>query len=117
MSDSSPQLSKRSELAEALWRFRSAFVGVAAFSALINLLMLTGPLFMLQVYDRVLPSRSVPTLVALMILMAALYAFQAMLEGTRARLLVRLGYYLDEAMSQRLVQRGGALAAQAKITR
>ncbi len=102
MSDSYPQLSKRSELAEALWRFRSAFVGVAAFSALINLLMLTGPLFMLQVYDRVLPSRSVPTLVVLMILMAALYAFQATLEGTRARLLVRLGYFLDEAMSQRL---------------
>ena len=68
----------------------------------INLLMLTVPLFMLQVYDRVLPSRSVPTLVALMLLMAALYAFQATLEGTRARLLVRLGYYLDEAMSQRL---------------
>ena len=37
MSDLSPQLGKRSELAEALWRFRSAFVGVAAFSALINL--------------------------------------------------------------------------------
>ncbi|MGH6804793.1 MAG: type I secretion system permease/ATPase, partial [Methyloceanibacter sp.] len=102
MSDFSPKLSKRSELAEILLRFRSAFFGVAAFSALINLLMLTGPLFMLQVYDRVLPSRSVPTLVALMILMAALYAFQAMLEGTRARLLVRLGYYLDEALSQRL---------------
>ena len=66
MSDSPAKLSKRSELAETLWRFRSAFVGVAAFSALINLLMLTGPLFMLQVYDRVLPSRSVPTLVALM---------------------------------------------------
>ncbi len=101
MSDSL-KLSKRSELAETLWRYRSAFIGVAAFSALINLLMLTGPLFMLQVYDRVLPSRSVPTLVALMILMAALYAFQATLEGTRARLLVRLGYYLDEAMSRRL---------------
>jgi ATP-binding cassette subfamily C protein len=57
---------------------------------------------MLQVYDRVLPSRSVPTLVALMILMAVLYAFQATLEGTRTRILVRLGYYLDEAMSPRL---------------
>ena len=102
MSDTSPKLSKRSELAETLWRFRSAFVGVAAFSALINLLMLTGPLFMLQVYDRVLPSRSVPTLVALILLMAALYAFQAVLEGTRGRLLVRLGYYLDEALSPRL---------------
>ena len=77
-------------------------MGIAAFSALINLLMLTGPLFMLQIYDRVLPSRSVPTLVALSILMAALFAFQALLEGTRSRLLVRLGYYLDEALSPRL---------------
>ena len=102
VSDFLPVLSKRSELAETLWRFRGAFVGVAAFSALINLLMLTGPLFMLQVYDRVLPSRSVPTLVALILLMAALYAFQAVLEGTRGRLLVRLGYYLDEALSSRL---------------
>ena len=102
MSDFTPQLGKRSELAEALWRFRGAFIGVAAFSALINLLMLTGPLFMLQVYDRVLPSRSMPTLVALMILMAALYAFQATLEGTRSRLLVRLGYHLDESLSERL---------------
>ena len=116
MSDSSPQLSKRSELAEALWRFRSAFVGVAAFSALINLLMLTGPLFMLQVYDRVLPSRSVPDpRGAHDLLMAALYAFQATLEGTRARLLVRLGYYLDEVLVAALVQRRGALAAQAKV--
>ena len=102
MSELSPKISKRSELAETLWRYKSAFVGVVAFSALINLLMLTGPLFMLQVYDRVLPSRSVPTLVALMVLMGALYAFQATLEGTRARLLVRLGYQLDESLSQRL---------------
>jgi ATP-binding cassette subfamily C protein len=102
VSDNSPKLSRRSELAETLWRFKGAFIGVAAFSALINLLMLTGPLFMLQVYDRVLPSRSVPTLVALMILMAALFAFQALLEGTRARVLVRLGYHLDESLSQRL---------------
>ena len=114
MSNSSPKLSKRSELAETLWRFRGAFIGVAAFSALINLLMLTGPLFMLQVYDRVLPSRSVPTLVALMLLMAALYAFQATLEGTRARLLVRLGYHLDEVVVSAALQRRGAFAAQVK---
>ena len=103
MSESPSQLgAPRSELAAALWRFRNAFVGVVAFGALINLLMLTGPIFMLQIYDRVLPSRSIPTLVALSILMAALYAFQATLEGTRGRLLTRLGYHLDETLSQRL---------------
>ncbi len=49
------------------WRL---FVAVALFSAVVNLLMLTGPLFMLQVYDRVLASRSVETLTALFVLVA-----------------------------------------------
>jgi hypothetical protein len=53
------------ELADTLRRSRSAFIGVGLVSCLINILMLTGPLFMLQIYDRVLPSHSVPTLVGL----------------------------------------------------
>ena len=51
---------RRSELAEALRACRSAFIGVGLISCMINLLYLTGSMFMLQVYDRVLPSRSVP---------------------------------------------------------
>ena len=47
---------------------RGALVGVALFSALINILYLTGSFYMLQVYDRVIPSRSVPTLIALSVL-------------------------------------------------
>ena len=50
---------------------RGAFMGLALFSALVNVLYLTGSFYMLQVYDRVLPSRSVPTLIALSILAAA----------------------------------------------
>jgi ATP-binding cassette subfamily C protein len=92
----------RSELAEALAQCRGAFGSVVAFSALINVLMLTGPLFMLQVYDRVLPSRSVPTLIGLGILMAALYSFQALLEAIRSRVLVRVGSYLDESLAPRI---------------
>ena len=53
----------RSELAQALGRCSSALWGVGLMSGLVIILMLTGPLFMFQVYDRVLPSRSVPTLV------------------------------------------------------
>ena len=53
---------RRSELGDALRACRSAFIGVGAMSCMINLLYLTGSLFMLEVYDRVLPSRSVPTL-------------------------------------------------------
>jgi PrtD family type I secretion system ABC transporter len=92
----------RSELAKALAKCRSAFIGVGVFSALINLLMLTGPLFMLQIYDRVLPSRSVPTLIGFAILAIVLYAFQALLEGIRGRVLVRIGSSLDESLSSRV---------------
>ena len=84
-------LSRRSELSAALASCRSAFLGVAVFTALLNVLYLTGSFFMLQIYDRVLPSRSVPTLVALCILAAALYGFQAVLDIARSRVLSRIG--------------------------
>jgi ATP-binding cassette, subfamily C, bacterial PrsD len=64
--------------------------------------MLTGALFMLEVYDRVLPSRSVPTLVALLILVVGLYAAQGAIDTIRSRILVRVGNSLDEAMSMRV---------------
>jgi ATP-binding cassette, subfamily C, bacterial PrsD len=67
-----------------------------------NILMLTGALFMLEIYDRVLPSRSVPTLVALLILAAGLYAAQGVIDAIRSRILVRIGQSLDEAMSLRV---------------
>src|SRR6516225_6281941 len=54
---------RRSELGDALRACRSAFLGVGVMSCIINLLYLTGSMFMLEVYDRVLPSRSVPTLI------------------------------------------------------
>lgn len=64
--------------------------------------MLSGSLFMLQVYDRVLPSRSVPTLVALIVMVAVLYAFQGVLETVRARVLTRVGAGIDELISGRV---------------
>ncbi|WP_176478367.1 MULTISPECIES: type I secretion system permease/ATPase [unclassified Mesorhizobium] len=98
---SSPDL-KPSELRRALTSFRGSYVAVAAFSGLINVLMLSGSLFMLQVYDRVLPSRSVPTLVALIVLVAVLYAFQGVLEAIRARVLTRIGAGIDETIANRV---------------
>jgi ABC-type protease/lipase transport system fused ATPase/permease subunit len=62
---------------------------VFVFSIFVNILMLTGPLFMLQVYDRVLGSRSEETLVALFALVAALYALMGLLDYARRRLLAR----------------------------
>ena len=60
--------SPRSELGAALGACRSAFIGVGVMSCVINVLYLTGSFFMLEVYDRVLPSRSIPTLVGLLVL-------------------------------------------------
>jgi ABC-type protease/lipase transport system fused ATPase/permease subunit len=91
-----------SELAAALGACRRAFVATAMFSGMSNLLMLTGALFMLEVYDRILPSRSVPTLVALLILVAGLYAVQGMIDTIRSRIMIRVGRSLDESMSTRV---------------
>ena len=63
-----PNPNQRSELAQALASCRGAFVATALMSGMSNILMLTGAIFMLEIYDRVLPSRSIPTLVALVIL-------------------------------------------------
>lgn len=92
----------RSELAIALSACRSAFVGVGLFSGMVNILALTGSFFMLEVYDRVVPSRSVPTLIGLAILAAILFSFQGILELIRGRILVRVGASLDEALSGRV---------------
>src|ERR1700709_1761854 len=93
---------RRSELGDALRACRSAFIGVGAMSCMINLLYLTGSIFMLEVYDRVLPSRSVPTLVGLVMLAGGLYIAQGILDLIRGRVLVRIGTALDEALNARV---------------
>jgi len=90
------------ELGSALRACRGAFLGVGAMSCMINVLYLTGSLFMLEVYDRVLPSRSVPTLVGLVILAAAMYMVQGILDLLRSRILGRIGTALDEALNHRV---------------
>ena len=77
-------------------------VGIGLISGVVNLLALTSPLFMLQIYDRVLASGSVPTLVGLAVLAAGLYAFQAGLDALRARVLLRIGERFDGAFSGRV---------------
>lgn len=86
-------------LAFALSSAKRVFVVVAFFSCLINLLMLVSPLYMLQVYDRVLTSRSHETLIYLTILAVSLIGFNAFLELIRSRILVRIGVRLDEHLS------------------
>lgn len=92
----------RSELSATLVANRTAFAGVGLISFVSNILILTGPFFMLEVYDRVLPSRSIPTLVGLSILAGALFGFQGLLEWIRSRVLVRIGGVADEQLNRRV---------------
>lgn len=86
-------------LGRALRAIRPAFVAVVVFSFFINLLGLNGSLYMMQVYDRVLASRSIETLVLLTLLTGFLYAVWAALEGLRARVLERAGIAFDAHVS------------------
>lgn len=104
------------ELRNAVFTFRHALIGVAIASGLVNLLMLTGPLFMLQIYDRVLPSRSLPTLVGLALLALMLFAFQGVLDALRGRILLRIGTALDERLSPRVFDLVMRLPLQARFT-
>jgi ATP-binding cassette subfamily C protein len=88
--------------AAALSPLVPALAGTAVVSGVINILALTSPLFMLQVYDRVLASRSISTLVGLGALAAALFAFQSMLDVIRGRVLLRIGEAVDRKLSGRV---------------
>jgi ATP-binding cassette subfamily C protein len=95
---------QRSELADALAACRGAFVGIGLMSGMSNILMLTGAIFMLEIYDRVLPSRSIPTLVGLVILATGLFTALGLLDMIRGRILVRIGSRLDETLSGRIYE-------------
>ena len=83
------------------WLKRVLF-SVFLFSVVINVLYLTGSLFMLQIYDRVIPSRNVPTLIGLIILAVGLYVFQALLDIVRARIFVRVARAFDRSVSPQM---------------
>ena len=85
---------------EALRTNGRALAGVAVFSAIINVLLLTSPIFMLQVYDRVLTSRSQQTLVALLGIATLLLVLMAILDQLRSSILIRIGLSLDRALRE-----------------
>lgn len=92
----------RVELTQARRQSRNLFWAIGVFSVCINLLMLTGPLFMLQVYDRVLGSGSEATLAALFIIVAFLYLMMALLDGVRSRVLSRIAARFQTALEARV---------------
>ncbi len=98
----SAQPSPRSELAETLFQLRRTFYGLGAFSGVINLLMLTPAVYMLQVYDRALVSSNVTTLLMLTLLVVGLYVLLGLLEMVRSSVLIRVGNRLDMLLNQRV---------------
>ena len=81
---------------------RGAFLGTALISGMSNILTLAGAMFMLEVYDRVLPSRSMPTLVGLLVLVGGLFTALGLLDAIRGRILARIGGMIDESLSGRV---------------
>ncbi|MGH1367905.1 MAG: type I secretion system permease/ATPase [Maritimibacter sp.] len=92
----------RDELRGAIKESRGLFWAAGLFSIFVNLLMLTGPIFMLQVYDRVLGSRSKETLIALFVLMGFLFLMMGILDYARGRILARIGAKLQANLDRRV---------------
>lgn len=105
----------RNILHRALHKVRYLFLFSLGFSLFYNVLRLTGPLFMILVYDRVLSSRAEETLVALFVLVAALLAVMTLIDYSRRRIMARFGAQFQEAVEAGIFQtrnRNAYLAAQ-----
>ena len=110
-------VSGNEELKAARRESRHLYWMVGVFSFFANMLMLTGPIYMLQVYDRVLGSRSVATLIALTVLVAFLYGMMGLLDYARARIMGRAGARFQARLDRRVfdaVLRRSALGAEAR---
>lgn len=92
----------RAELINVRKRSRGLYWFVAIFSSFVNALMLTGPLYMLNVYDRVLGSRSLETLVALSVLVGFMYLMMGILDYARGRIMGRIGAQLQTDLDERV---------------
>jgi PrtD family type I secretion system ABC transporter len=105
----------------AVGALRGSFMRAGVFSALINILMLTGPLYMLQIYDRVLSSGSVPTLLGLFLIVVVLYAFMGVYEFIRSRILSRAAFRFDNATGElafrQVLENGGNRSKSASSLR
>lgn len=101
------------EIIDALKENKSALFSVAGFSGIINLLYLTPAIYMLQIYDRVLNSQSVYTLIALTILAFGIFIALGLLEYFRSSILAEIGDEIDDRLSSRVFH--AAFARQSKL--
>ncbi len=93
---------RESDLKQTFRLCKSAFIAVGLITCLLNILYLTGSIYMLEVYDRVLPSRSGPTLLGLTLIVIVVYIFQGFIDIIRQRLLLRIGLIIDENLRKRV---------------
>ena len=89
-------------IAVLLIKYSPILISVAVFSGIINFLALSGSFYMLQVYDRVLPSQSVPTLIGISVLMLGLYVVSGTLEYLRTRIMSRIGIRIDKTLTPKV---------------
>ena len=90
------------ELWDVVRDYRQVFIVVLCVSAILNVLLLGGSLYMMMVYDSVLPSRSIPTLIGLAILVMIVYAFQGFFENMRAGMLADVANAVEQKLSGRV---------------
>ncbi|NMZ56937.1 type I secretion system permease/ATPase [Pseudomonas lundensis] len=90
------------EMLAVLTAYKRAFFNIGLFSAVINLLMLAPALYMLQVYDRVLASGNLMTLLMLTLMILGLFALMGALEWVRSQVVIRLGTQMDMRLNQRV---------------
>jgi PrtD family type I secretion system ABC transporter len=98
------QMQADAQLRSAIRALRPPLYGASVISCLGNLLVLTGPMFMMLVYNNVLASKSLPTLVALSILAILLYTFYGLLEALRGKLMARVGTTFDHRLAPMLFE-------------
>jgi len=105
---------ERWELSDALARYRLAFIAVAALSAVLNVLLLGGSIYLMLIYDSVLPSQSMPTLFGLFGMVLAVYIFQGIFDTMRSRILGDIGSALDRRLAPRVQHAMAELAIRGR---
>lgn len=100
----SPNYDPRDEFANALSATRGLLWAAAGFSGAVNLLFLASPIYLVQVYNRVIPSGSIATLVGLSLILLLALTTMAVLDAARARILVRAAARIDRLLSPRVFQ-------------
>ncbi|QEL24747.1 type I secretion system permease/ATPase [Bosea sp. F3-2] len=103
------------ELRSALRGCGRVMLAIGVITATLNVLYLTSSMFMLEVYDRVVPSRSVPTLVSLALLALGLFALHCLLDVIRMRVLIDVGGWVDRALSDRVYDMVARLPLRTRV--